>query len=341
MRALRLMSVLLCWGVVALASTRPEDAVVVRNVRYAVEKGTGILLVGTDGTPTVVSGERDNLVTLGFHHATVSSPPGAAHLYFREGPVRSAVIERSGTDSITVFVRLRAKGSVDVGLQGHDVVLRVIPVSQGWSAAAPSVKRSGPISAEIAAQFAAKSSAVVSSPALQAQAIATPAGGSAFSRMPPSGIIALVLFAFLTSAGTAYVIVRRGEQKSVRVVPRGLCEMAVTPEPGEPLPDERVEEPHPALAEEEEESDEEREDRAYQLARAMRRGKGEMDLALRLEKGQDEVLGATIAKNCPASATKAQRVRNAKRLGVGRGEFDLALRLKTMVPEKLMEENRD
>jgi hypothetical protein len=63
-----------------------------------------------------------------------------------------------------------------------------------------------------------------------------------------------------------------------------------------------------------------------------------MDLARRIEGNQDDAFGDKIKNSCHASKTKAQRVRNAKKLGVGRGEIDLALRLRTMIPVKNSEE---
>ncbi len=334
MRSVRLMLALLCCGGIALASMHPDDAAVVRDVRYTVTNGTGTLKVGTTGTPIVVSGQHGSLVTLAFHHATVSSPPGAAHLYFTEGPMRSAVIERSGSDSITVFVRLRKTGTIHVGMQGHDVVLRVTPGARSASPMSSAPVRHGPISAELAAQLAAQTGVEVRS------STGGPISGAAGGFLGGISIlaaIALCTFALLTSFGAALAIVRIQETRKSRLVRTRREENVREQEPDEPMVRSRESEPEVMGSDEEEETDDEREERAYQLAKAMRRGKGEMDLALRLEHEQKDSLGVAINKNTKAAATKEQRVRNAKRLGVGRGEFDLALRLKSMTPGKTME----
>ena len=334
MRSVRLMLAVFCWGSISLASMHPDDAAVVRNVRYTVNNGTGTLKVGATGTPIVVSGQHGSLVTLAFHHATVSSPPGAAHLFFTEGPMRSAVIERSGSDSITVFVRLRKTGRINVGMQGHDVVLRVAPGARSMPPVTSAPVHHGPISAELAAQLAAQTGIEIRS--TTGRPISDETGGF-LGGISILGAIALCTFSLLTSFGAALVIVRLQETQKNRPVRPPREEIVREQESEEPMFRSQDSVPEVIGADEEEETDEEREERAYQLAKAMRRGKGEMDLALRLEHEQKDSLGVAINKNTKTAATKEQRVRNAKRLGVGRGEFDLALRLKSMTPGKTME----
>lgn len=72
------------------------------------------------------------------------------------------------------------------------------------------------------------------------------------------------------------------------------------------------------------------EERASVLAQHMQRGRGEMDLALRLEAKADETAGGALQRLSTSVTSNAQRVRTAKRFGVGRGEVDLAVRLKTL-----------
>jgi hypothetical protein len=72
------------------------------------------------------------------------------------------------------------------------------------------------------------------------------------------------------------------------------------------------------------------EERAAVLAQHMQRGRGEMDLALRLEAKADETAGGALQRLSMGVTSNAQRVRTAKRFGVGRGEVDLAVRLKAL-----------
>ncbi len=71
-------------------------------------------------------------------------------------------------------------------------------------------------------------------------------------------------------------------------------------------------------------------ERAAVLAQHMQRGRGEMDLALRLEARADETAGGALQRLSSGVTSNAQRVRTAKRFGVGRGEVDLAVRLKAL-----------
>jgi hypothetical protein len=65
------------------------------------------------------------------------------------------------------------------------------------------------------------------------------------------------------------------------------------------------------------------------LARRMNRGRGEFDLAHRLETIAETTkdLGGMIHGIIQESSSGPERIKAAKRLGIGRGEVDLALRL--------------
>ncbi len=324
MKTLRTVAALLLWGCATAMAAGAGDAVVIRSLRYSTEGGTGKLLIGTDGIPVVITGGSNDLVTLAFRHATVSSPPGAAHVFFKEGPMRSAVIDRSASDSVTVTIRLRTQGRVDFGLEGHDVVLRVTP--HGSMAERPP-RPFAPVTALLSSELKSKpGDAAVAS-------IGAHTALTAGAIIPPVGfltILGLCVFAALTSFAFSLAVVRRldGKTLAVELQPEEQTE-ELPYDDGEPEAPLAV---LPSPFGEEEESEDEIDARAYQLAKALRRGKGEMDLALRMEGKREAVLGEKISKTCRSPKTKAQRVQNAKRLGVGRGEIDLALRLKKMVP---------
>ncbi len=325
MKTLRNLVLLLLWGGSSATAVGTDDALVVRSLRYALDGNIGKLMIGTNGIPVVATARTAGGVTLAFRHATVSSPPGAAHVSFKEGPIRSAVIERSGPDSITVSVRLRSEGTIDVGLEGHDVVLRVMP----RGAAGIGTRRvTTPVSTKIAAMENGKTDNAPSQ-AIRAHRD-NPQAGSLHD-LDLISALGLLSFAALTSIAFAAAVVRRRDRKTVPVPVKTEVPPVETAseDPGR----EPVAVASPEIVEaDEEETEDEVEARAYQLAKALRRGKGEMELALRMESKQGDVLGEKIAKSCRTAKTKAQRVNNAKRLGVGRGEIDLALRLKTMVP---------
>ncbi len=328
MRMARMLLVLLLGGATLARADIAGDALVVRSIRYAVDGGAGRLTIATTGIPVVVTGRTKDYITLAFRHATVSSPPGAAHVSFTDGPVRSAVIERSSSDSITIVVRLRSEGRVDVGLEGHNVVVSVTPKVAGNGV---SPGQSTPVGGELSTMLRAGEAASDGRQEYRASASANRATVEAPAQIDFISAIGLMAFAALSSLIVAVMVVRRWERNSA--VPP-LSGQAVVPmsEEAEPPMEPSEDILGMAVLEEEEETEDEIEARAYQLAKALRRGKGEMDLALRMESRQDDILGKKIAKSCRTAKTKAQRVKNAKRLGVGRGEFDLALRLKSMVP---------
>ncbi|MGA9121587.1 MAG: hypothetical protein WB699_19630 [Bacteroidota bacterium] len=313
-----------------------NDVVVLRSIRYSVQEGRGRVAVGTDGVPVVAARHRGDVVTLGFPRATVSSPPGAARVTFNEGPVSSAAIERSGPDSITVIIRLRKGGNVDVGLEGHDVVLRVTPEAL-MGAAAQGAGGTSVTASESPVTLGL--STLLNAGEGRFQRVDDAAGETAASRVSP-GLVLVILgiltFSAALSLIVAMVVVRMLQRKTsvpAAAGPPAEEEPRAVP-PEEPVWDESAEENDAPVyaAEEPEETEEETEERAYQLAKAFRRGKGEVDLARRMEAKQDVLFGTKINESCHASKTKAQRVQNAKRLGVGRGEIDLALRLKDLVP---------
>jgi hypothetical protein len=66
------------------------------------------------------------------------------------------------------------------------------------------------------------------------------------------------------------------------------------------------------------------------FARKMSRGRGEIDLARRLESvdGTTRDLRGMLGGLTEHGSTGSQRIKTAKRLGIGRGEVDLALRLR-------------
>ena len=319
---------LLVWGWTTAAGAGVGDAVVLRSIRYSMEGDAGKLMIGTTGIPVVVAGGSGEYITLGFRHATVSSPPGAARVFFKDGPMRSAAIDRSASDSVTVTVRLRAPGRMDVGLEGHDVVLQVAPRSVKGEGTR---KASVPVAAAISSQLKLRSGEAAEHRGSGTDVAAKPARSLDFI-----SILGMFALAAVTSLGFALAVVRRWEKNTP----------AAQPPPVVANEGDAEDQPEPQALElsglessdEEEETEDEIEARAYQLAKALRRGKGEMDLALRMEQRQEKVLAERISTSCRSAKTKAQRVRNAKRLGVGRGEIDLALRLKHMVPVTNAEE---
>jgi hypothetical protein len=332
MNVMRALLVALCLGNIAFAGV--GDVVVVRSLRYSVEQGTGRLTVGTEGVPAVVARHSGDMATLGFSHATVSSPPGAARVSFADGPVRSAAIERSGPDSITVFVRLRQSGSLDVGLEGHDVVLRILPPARIQGAGHASTKKTAPATSSPVKVGIATLINAGESPVPAVRRVPEEASGSSVSLGTVLAVLGILLCSALLSLGVAVIVVRMMQRPASSAVPHVPQEEpdTVIDAPVEPSWEQSAAQAEPAADFDDQGEESDDEERGYQLAKALRRGKGEMDLVRRMEGKQDALFGTRVNESCHTAKTQAQRVQNAKRLGIGRGEIDLARRLKDLVP---------
>ena len=326
----------------------PEETAVLKHLWYDGSARVSTIRLECDGTPAFVFHRTEGCLRIVLPRTVVTSSLAGIDLKLQMGSVRGIVLRQAGSDSVIIVANLRDAGeySIQAHNEGHGLVFCLArPVSGRNGMSSQETHGEKAKLAPLEQQRPLNIPGIVPDENTVGHHEASLPEGPAQRGTPLLSFFGLTALAIiLAGAGTfaVIIVVTRGQRKTDQPERTPFGDSSETSEihediassgdsqEGEMLRVNTVQEK--SLNIEDDEQGEEmvlEEETRLDFARGMRRGTGEIDLALRLgNQGQEIALGAKIRSLCPETATSGRRTRAAKKLGIGRGEIDLAIRLK-------------